>query len=121
MRRHAAALLAIEERDPRLAQWLTGILGIKVQNALAIYPSYLFGRIQSGGRFCCFPVLFLLKSSLVLVAATLWAGVDSWRRWRGGRRARAHRFSEAPPPGSGPAATTATTATTADDATERRA
>jgi hypothetical protein len=119
MRRYQAALLAIEERDPRLAQWLTGILGIKVQNALAIYPSYLFGRIQSRGRFWYFPVLFLLKSSLVLLAATLWAGVDSWCRWGRGRRARAHRFSEVPPPGSGPAVTTATTAKMADDAAER--
>jgi Dolichyl-phosphate-mannose-protein mannosyltransferase len=99
MRRYQAPLLAIEERDPRLAQWLTGVVGIAVQNALAVYPSYLFGRIQSAGRWWYFPVLFLLKSSLVLLAATLGAGVELWGRWR--RRRRSLREK---PPAGGPAA-----------------
>jgi hypothetical protein len=44
-------------------------------------------------------LLFLLKSSLVLLAATLWAGVESWRRWRPWRRPSRETLRETPPGG----------------------
>ncbi len=39
MQRHANLLLGAERVDPNLAQWLTGLLGIRTQNRIGVYPS----------------------------------------------------------------------------------
>jgi hypothetical protein len=67
MRRREPLLLAIERRSPAAAQYLTGLYGIQVQNAIGVYPSYAFGEISSEGRWWYFPVLLLVKTPLVIV------------------------------------------------------
>ena len=64
-------LLTIETLQPRLAQWLTGLLGIHSQNVIGIYPSYAFGEISFKGRWWYFPVLLLVKTPLVILFAAL--------------------------------------------------
>ena len=66
-------LLAVESRAPRAAQWLTGFLGVQTQNRIGVYPSYAFGEVRSAGRWWYFPVVFLVKTPLVLLLATLLA------------------------------------------------
>jgi len=78
-------LLAVERREPRLAQWLTGLLGIRVQNAIGVYPSYAFGDVRPEGRWWYFPAVLALKTPLpILVAALAFAagGLRRRRRWR---------------------------------------
>ena len=82
MRRHERFLLAVEEIDPNLAQWLTGLLGIRIQNDLGVYPSYAFGHLSSQGRWWYFPAVLLVKTPLVLLAASLAA---VWTLWAAGR------------------------------------
>ncbi len=62
-------LLALEEFEPRLAQWLTGLLGVHTHNLIGVYPSYIFGEISYRGRWWYFPVLFLLKTPLIILLA----------------------------------------------------
>jgi Dolichyl-phosphate-mannose-protein mannosyltransferase len=85
-------LLAIERASPGLAQWLTGLLGIRAQNAIGVYPSYAFGRIERHGRWWYFPALLLLKTPVALLVATLAALIAL-----AGRR----RLRVAPRPGGG--------------------
>jgi hypothetical protein len=66
-------LLALERVRPTLAQIATGVAGIRVQNAVGIYPTYAFGRVTSRGRWCFFPALLAIRLSLVLLAASLLA------------------------------------------------
>jgi 4-amino-4-deoxy-L-arabinose transferase-like glycosyltransferase len=72
-------LLAVERFSPSAAQYLTGLLGVRIQNGLGVYPSYAFGKIDSRGRWWYFPVALLIKTPLVLLLASLLA-VASWRR-----------------------------------------
>lgn len=81
----------LERLDPFLAQYLTGLLGVRAQNAIGVYPSYALGRVTSEGRWWYFPVLLAVKTPLVLIAV---AGVAATlalltaarsrerRRWR---------------------------------------
>ncbi len=77
MRRHAELLLGAERLDPNLAQWLTGLLGIRAQNRIGVYPSYAFGSVSSRGRWWYFPVVLLVKTPLPLLAASL-AALAAW-------------------------------------------
>ncbi|HEY6324565.1 MAG TPA: glycosyltransferase family 39 protein, partial [Thermoanaerobaculia bacterium] len=50
-------LLSLERRDPRAAQWLTGLLATMAQNAIGTYPACNFGTMHSRGHWWYFPVL----------------------------------------------------------------
>ncbi len=71
MERYEAPLVAIERVAPNLAQWLTGLAGIRIQNAAGVYPSYAFGTLSSQGRWWYFPAVLLAKTPLVVLVATL--------------------------------------------------
>lgn len=64
-------LLAVEEFEPRLAQWLTGLIAVHTHNVIGVYPSYIFGEISYRGRWWYFPVLLLLKTPLIILLAGL--------------------------------------------------
>ncbi len=64
-------LLAVNGVDPRLAQWLTGFLGVRAQNTIGVYPSYAFGTVQSEGRWWYFPALLVIKTPLALLVLAL--------------------------------------------------
>ncbi len=83
MQRYGSFLLALERLDPNLAQWCTGLLGIREQNAIGVYPSFAFGEVSSRGRWWYFPALLLVKTPLVLLLATV-AALAAWRRSRAG-------------------------------------
>lgn len=68
-----AALLTLEQVDPFLAQWATGLLAVQAQNQIGVYTSFAFGEIRSDGRWWYFPVLLLLKTPLLLLLASGWA------------------------------------------------
>jgi 4-amino-4-deoxy-L-arabinose transferase-like glycosyltransferase len=95
LERQQARILAAERVDPNLAQWLTGLLGIRAQNDLGIYPTYAFGALSSRGRWWYFPALLLTQTPLVLLFALGCAAA--------GRRAG--EDGEAPRRGAGKAAT----------------
>ena len=86
-------LLAVERVSPGAAQWLTGFLGIAAQNRLGVYPSFAFGRIDSGGRWWYFPAVFLVKTPLVLLLMLLAAALAAVRAraWRRSPDAEADR------------------------------
>ncbi len=92
MRRHTELLLDAERVDPNLAQWLTGLLGIRTQNEIGVYPSYAFGSVSSHGRWWYFPAVLLIKTPLPLLAASL-AALTAWlaRRRRSATGNRGHR------------------------------
>lgn len=73
-------LLAVERVAPNLAQFLTGLVGIRLQNAIGVYPTYAFGTLSSEGRWWYFPAVLLVKTPLVVLAASLAALAASWRR-----------------------------------------
>jgi 4-amino-4-deoxy-L-arabinose transferase-like glycosyltransferase len=77
LERWEAPLLALEQVDPYLAQWLVGFLGVQAQNSIGVYTSYAFGEVRSQGRWWYFPVVLLVKTPLVLIALFLWL---LWRR-----------------------------------------
>lgn len=64
-------LLAIEQLSPSAAQWLTGFLGIRAQNAIGVYPTYAFGELSTEGRWWYFPALLLVETPLALCLASL--------------------------------------------------
>ncbi len=66
-------LLALERVDPRMAQYFTGLLGIRAQNDLGVYPTYAFGEIASEGRWWFFPALLLTLLPLPILALSLLA------------------------------------------------
>ena len=85
MRPFEPFLLAVERRDPRAAQWLTGLLATRAQNAIGTYPACNFGRMSSRGRWWYFPVLLLAKTPLAILlasAAALAAALHAARRRR---------------------------------------
>lgn len=87
MRPFEGFLLAVERRDPRAAQWLTGLLATRAQNAIGTYPACNFGRMSSRGRWWYFPVLLLAKTPLAILlasAAALAAALHAARRRRRG-------------------------------------
>jgi hypothetical protein len=91
LRPYEPLLLAIESRDPRAAQWLTGLLATRAQNAIGTYPACNFGRMRSRGLWWYFPVLLLAKTPLPLLLAStaaLAAALTGWRRARRGQGAR---------------------------------
>ena len=76
-------LLALERRQPLVAQMATGVLGVAAQNELGVYPSYAFGEVSSQGRWWYFPAVLLVKTPLVLLAAAAWLALQwALRRWR---------------------------------------
>jgi Dolichyl-phosphate-mannose-protein mannosyltransferase len=85
-------LLALERRDPRAAQWLTGLLATTAQNSIGTYPACNFGTMHSRGHWWYFPVLLLARTPLVLLLA-LAAALAAALLVR--RRRRVHR-GEAP-------------------------
>ncbi len=75
-------LLSVAAIDPRLAQWLTGLLGVRAQNAIGVYPSYAFGTVQSTGRWWYFPVLVAVKTPLAVLVAMGWLLATTVQRRR---------------------------------------
>lgn len=82
-------LRRVSELSPEAGQWLTGLVGIRTQNAIGVYPSYALGAIDSNGRWWYFPVLFLARTPLVLLVALILGLVAVYRRCRPGRGPRA--------------------------------
>ncbi len=78
------ALLAVERIDPRLAQWLTGLWGVHLQDAIGVYSSFAFGEVRSQGRWWYFPAVLLIKTPIPILLAALWVLAR--------RRARSTRF-----------------------------
>ena len=76
------ALLAVERIEPRLAQWLTGFWGVRLQNEIGVYPSFAFGEVRSAGRWWYFPAVLAIKTPIVILLAAAWALAGSRRRWR---------------------------------------
>src|SRR5260370_41619984 len=98
MRPFEPFVLAVERRDPRGAQWLTGLLATRAQNAIGTYPACNFGRMHSRGRWRYFPALLLAPTPLPILLASgaaLAAGLRPARRRRG--PARPASAATAPP------------------------
>ena len=74
------ALLAVERLDPRLAQWLTGLWGVRLQDAIGVYSSFAFGAVRSQGRWWYFPAVLLIKTPIPILLAALAALVALRRR-----------------------------------------
>jgi Dolichyl-phosphate-mannose-protein mannosyltransferase len=70
MRPYEQMLLRIEEIDPMVAQWSTGLLGLAIQNRMGVWTSYAFGLVSSRGWWWFFPLLFLIRTPLVLLLAS---------------------------------------------------
>lgn len=85
MRPYEAPLLHLEQIAPYMAQWLTGLLGIRIQNAIGVYPTYAFGEVSSQGRWWYFPALLLIKTPLLVLAATFAAFLGCLLRGWSGR------------------------------------
>jgi len=75
-------LLGLERFDPYLAQWMTGILGMRAQNSIGVYPSYAFGRVCSEGRWWYHPVVLLIKTPLVILLAAVFLLLMAIRNFR---------------------------------------
>jgi hypothetical protein len=113
-------LLSLETRDPRAAQWLTGLLATMAQNAIGTYPACNFGTMHSRGHWWYFPVLLLARTPLVLVLASA-AGAAAALLGRRRRRARRVGAIAADPIGADAAGGAATAGGAAErgGATER--
>lgn len=85
-------LLSLEEHSPALAQYLTGALGVRAQNAIGIYPSYAFGHLTSQGRWWYFPVLLAVKTPLWILLPLPLAAYSWLRKHRRGAWARPQVF-----------------------------
>jgi uncharacterized membrane protein YqjE len=77
-----AALTELAVDVPGAGQWLTGLLGVRAQNELGVYPCYAFGRIRADGFRWYFPAVVLLKTPIALLVAAA-AGVLLGRPRRG--------------------------------------
>jgi 4-amino-4-deoxy-L-arabinose transferase-like glycosyltransferase len=80
-------LLSLERHDPRAAQWLTGLLATRAQNAIGTYPSCNFGTMHSRGLWWYFPVLLLARTPVALLLASagaVAAALAARQRRRGG-------------------------------------
>jgi hypothetical protein len=73
-------LLAVEEADPRLAQWLLGAVGIVTQDRIGVYPSYAFGTVTSQGRWWYYPAVLLVKTPVAILVAAVVLAILWWRR-----------------------------------------
>jgi 4-amino-4-deoxy-L-arabinose transferase-like glycosyltransferase len=73
MRRYEPLLLSLERFAPMEAQWLTGVLGVATQNRIGIFASHALNAITSQGRWWFFPLLFFIRTPLVLLIAWLWS------------------------------------------------
>lgn len=67
MRKYESLLLALERIAPMEAQWVTGVLGVATQNRIGIYATHAFDTVTSHGRWWFFPLLFLIRTPLVLL------------------------------------------------------
>ncbi|MFN7959696.1 MAG: glycosyltransferase family 39 protein [Thermoanaerobaculia bacterium] len=76
-------LLALERASPGLAQAWLGVSGIRIQNALGVYPYYAFGKLSSKGRWWYFPALLAVKTPLAILLASA-AAFLAWLRGRRG-------------------------------------
>ena len=86
---YAGRLLALERRDPRAAQWLTGLLATMAQNSIGTYPACNFGTMHSRGHWWYFPVLLLARTPLVLLLASAAAAAAAASALLARRRRRA--------------------------------
>lgn len=78
MRSYEKMLLRIERIEPMAAQWLTGLLGLAVQNHMGgVWPSYVFGQVTAHGLWWFFPVLILIRTPLALLTASI-CGLLGW-------------------------------------------
>lgn len=69
--------------SPSAAQWLTGFLGIRIQNQVGVYPSYALGAVTSKGRWWYFPLVFLLTTPVVLLVILISAVILRLKDSRG--------------------------------------
>ncbi len=76
---YAPLIRKVDQLAPNAAQWLTGLLGIRTQNEIGVYPSYAFGELSSQGRWWYFPSVLLVKTPLVLIAAFVFAILEFMR------------------------------------------
>jgi hypothetical protein len=60
-------LVAVARWAPGVAQYLTGALAIREQDALATYQNLNFGEMRSHGRWWYHPVMFLIKTPLAIL------------------------------------------------------
>lgn len=79
-------LMTAERYDPGVAQWLAGFFAVREQNTIGVYPSYAFGVVTSAGRWWYHPVVFLLKTPLVILFAAAGLAVA----WLPGERSARH-------------------------------
>ncbi|HVT61786.1 MAG TPA: hypothetical protein VHR45_25730 [Thermoanaerobaculia bacterium] len=93
---YAPFLLAVERLDPRAAQFLTGLLATRAQNALATYPACNFGRMHSHGLWWYFPLLLLAKTPLPLLAVSALALAAACARTLRARSSAADRTARLP-------------------------
>jgi 4-amino-4-deoxy-L-arabinose transferase-like glycosyltransferase len=107
-------LLALGRRTPGAAQWLTGLLAVRAQNALASYSFVSFGETRSRGRWWYHPALFLIKTPLAILVALAAAVFSPLARSRSRPSANGPEGtfsgvgrSSARTPASGPAGTAA--------------
>lgn len=63
----APALRGVAAVDPRLAQWLTGVIGVAIQDSIGVYPSYALGEVSYEGRWWYFPLLLAVKLPVVVL------------------------------------------------------
>lgn len=70
MRPYEQMLLRLEEIDPMVAQWSTGLIGLVIQNRMGVWTSYAFGFVSSRGWWWFFPLLFLIRTPLTLLFAS---------------------------------------------------
>jgi hypothetical protein len=82
-------LLALERRDPRAAQWWTGLLATMAQNSIGTYPACNFGTMHSRGHWWYFPVLLLARTPLALLLASAAAAATAASALLARRRRRA--------------------------------
>lgn len=71
--RYEELLLSIERLAPMEAQWLTGVLGVAIQNRIGIYATHALDTTTSQGRWWLFPFLLLIRTPLVLLIAYIGA------------------------------------------------
>lgn len=74
-------LEALGEVSDSLSQYALGFLGIRIQNQVGIYSSYLFGEISSRGRLAYFPALTAAKLPILLLLTLLLTGRAQWQAW----------------------------------------
>jgi len=92
-------LLALEHASPGLAQYLTGLLGVRAQDAEGVYNAYAFGAVTARGRWWYFPAVFFLKTPLPLLLALILSLPSLFSSLR---RPPHPRTAEEPSPGTPP-------------------